>query len=104
MTARRSRLGMAALDPARPPVASSPRPATERRVPAERGPAGGRLDGGTTEPESTPPAPPPLHARPDKVRVIAYVRAPLVVLIFGVISTSLDGTTGDGPGYVPKGD
>jgi DNA-binding transcriptional LysR family regulator len=58
----------------------------------------------TTEPESTPPAPPPLHARPKKVRVIAFILAPLVVIIFAVISTSLHGKTGDGPGYFQKGD
>jgi hypothetical protein len=45
-----------------------------------------------------------LHARPRKVRVIAFVLAPLVVVIFAVISTSLHGKTGDGPGYFQKGD
>ena len=59
----------------------------------------------TSEPTpSTPPPPPPLHARPRKIRVIAFVLAPVVVLVMSVIATSLHGKTGDGPGYFQRGD
>ena len=43
-------------------------------------------------------------ARPRKARVIAYVLAAVVVVVFTLIALGLHGKTGDGPGYFQRGD
>ena len=43
-------------------------------------------------------------ARPRRARVIAYVLAPVVVVVFTLIAFGLHGKTGDGPGYFQRGD
>ncbi|MEV4515952.1 PH domain-containing protein [Dactylosporangium sp. NPDC049525] len=43
-------------------------------------------------------------ARPRRARVIAYVLAAVVVVVFTLIALGLHGKTGDGPGYFQRGD
>ncbi|GAA0741332.1 PH domain-containing protein [Dactylosporangium roseum] len=43
-------------------------------------------------------------ARPRKARAVAYVLAPIVVVVFTLIALGLHGPTGDGPGYFQRGD
>lgn len=43
-------------------------------------------------------------ARPRRARVIAYVLAAVVVVVFTLIAMGLHGKTGDGPGYFQRGD
>jgi len=43
-------------------------------------------------------------ARPRRARIIAYVLAPVVVVVFTLIAFGLHGKTGDGPGYFQRGD
>jgi len=45
-----------------------------------------------------------VKARPQKARIIAYVLAPVVVVVFTLIAFGLHGKTGDGPGYFQRGD
>ncbi|GAA2393180.1 PH domain-containing protein [Dactylosporangium salmoneum] len=48
--------------------------------------------------------PNPVVARPQRARVIAYVLAAVVVVVFTLIAFGLHGKTGDGPGYFQRGD
>ncbi|MEV8517682.1 PH domain-containing protein [Dactylosporangium sp. NPDC051484] len=43
-------------------------------------------------------------ARPQRARIIAYVLALVVVVVFTLIATGLHGKTGDGPGFFQRGD
>ncbi|WP_238011471.1 PH domain-containing protein [Dactylosporangium sp. AC04546] len=43
-------------------------------------------------------------ARPQRARIIAYVLAAVVVVVFTLIAFGLHGKTGDGPGYFQRGD
>jgi hypothetical protein len=43
-------------------------------------------------------------ARPRRARVVAYVLALVVVVVFVLIALGLHGKTGDGPGYFQRGD
>jgi hypothetical protein len=45
-----------------------------------------------------------VRARPQRARVIAYVLALVVVVVFTLIAFGLHGKTGDGPGYFQRGD
>jgi hypothetical protein len=46
----------------------------------------------------------PVIARPQRARLIAYVLAAVVVVVFTLIAFGLHGKTGDGPGYFQRGD
>ncbi|WP_432975419.1 PH domain-containing protein [Dactylosporangium sp. CA-233914] len=46
----------------------------------------------------------PVVARPQRARIIAYVLALVVVVVFTLIAFGLHGKTGDGPGYFQRGD
>jgi hypothetical protein len=46
----------------------------------------------------------PVVARPQRARIIAYVLALVVVIVFTLIAFGLHGKTGDGPGYFQRGD
>ncbi|WP_433078156.1 PH domain-containing protein [Dactylosporangium sp. CA-052675] len=46
----------------------------------------------------------PLVARPQRARIIAYVLALVVAVVFTLIAFGLHGKTGDGPGYFQRGD
>lgn len=46
----------------------------------------------------------PLVHRPRKSRIISYVAAVAVVVVFAFIATGLHGPTGEGPGYFQRGD
>ncbi|MFG2042762.1 PH domain-containing protein [Dactylosporangium sp. NPDC048998] len=48
--------------------------------------------------------PSPVTARPQRARIIAYVLAFVVVVVFTLIAFGLHGKTGDGPGYFQRGD
>ncbi|GAB3857127.1 hypothetical protein GCM10027610_092930 [Dactylosporangium cerinum] len=43
-------------------------------------------------------------ARPRRARIIAFVLAAVVVVVFTLIALGLHGKTGDGPGYFQRGD
>jgi len=43
-------------------------------------------------------------ARPRKARIVCWIAAPLIVVIFALIATGLHGKTGDGPGTFQRGD
>src|SRR5262249_39382598 len=43
-------------------------------------------------------------ARPRRARIVCWVAAPLVLVVFVLIATSLHGSTGDGPGMFQRGD
>jgi hypothetical protein len=45
-----------------------------------------------------------VRARPQRVRVVCWVIAVAVVMVFSAVATSLHGKTGDGPGYFQRGD
>jgi hypothetical protein len=42
--------------------------------------------------------------RPRRARIISWIAAPLVLLVFVLITTGLHGKTGDGPGTFQRGD
>jgi Bacterial PH domain len=42
--------------------------------------------------------------RPRKLRVVAWIAAVAVVVVFSAVSTGLHGSTGDGPGVFQRGD
>jgi hypothetical protein len=43
-------------------------------------------------------------ARPQRARIICWIVAPIVLLVFVLITTGLHGKTGDGPGTFQRGD
>ena len=43
-------------------------------------------------------------ARPHRARIICWIAAPLVLVVFLLITTGLHGKTGDGPGTFQRGD
>jgi len=43
-------------------------------------------------------------ARPQRARIICWIAAPVIFLVFAVIATGLHGKTGDGPGTFQRGD
>ena len=51
-----------------------------------------------TDPSTT------VTARPQRARVICWIAAPVVFLVFAFIATGLHGKTGDGPGTFQRGD
>ncbi|WP_433608449.1 PH domain-containing protein [Dactylosporangium sp. CA-139114] len=53
---------------------------------------------------SSEPSTAPLVARPQRARIIAYVLALVVAVVFTLIAFGLHGKTGDGPGYFQRGD
>jgi Bacterial PH domain len=45
-----------------------------------------------------------VRARPQRIRVVCWVIAVAVVIVFSAVATSLHGKTGDGPGAFQRGD
>jgi hypothetical protein len=48
--------------------------------------------------------PPAVTARPHRARIICWIVAPTVLVVFLLITTGLHGKTGDGPGTFQRGD
>jgi len=48
--------------------------------------------------------PPTVTARPYRARIICWIVAPIVLVVFLLITTGLHGKTGDGPGTFQRGD
>jgi hypothetical protein len=49
-------------------------------------------------------APAPVRARPRKARVVCWIVAPLVLVVFSLVATGLRGSTGEGEGVFQAGD
>jgi hypothetical protein len=49
-------------------------------------------------------APPAVTAKPHRARIICWIVAPIVLVVFLLITTGLHGKTGDGPGTFQRGD
>ena len=43
-------------------------------------------------------------ARPQRARIICWIAAPVILLVFAFIASGLHGKTGDGPGTFQRGD
>jgi hypothetical protein len=48
--------------------------------------------------------PPAVIAKPHRARIICWIAAPIVLVVFLLITTGLHGKTGDGPGTFQRGD
>ena len=48
--------------------------------------------------------PPVVVAKPHRARIICWIVAPIVLVVFVLITTGLHGKTGDGPGTFQRGD
>ena len=50
------------------------------------------------------PTPSSVVARPQRARIICWIAAVAIVVVFTLIASGLHGSTGDGPGYFQRGD
>jgi hypothetical protein len=48
--------------------------------------------------------PPAVTAKPHRARIICWIVAPIVLVVFVLITSGLHGRTGDGPGTFQRGD
>jgi hypothetical protein len=53
---------------------------------------------------STAAIPDLVRARPQRARLICWIAAAVIVLVFTLIAAGLTGPTGNGPGYFQRGD